>query len=83
MATWRVYILRCGDGSLYTGVTTDLGRRIAAHAAGKGGKYTRARLPVVLAWSAEARSKSAAFRREARIKGWSRAEKLRFLASKK
>ena len=44
------YILRCGDGSLYTGWTNDLDRRVKAHAAGKGGKYTRSRLPVELVW---------------------------------
>ena len=47
---WTVYILRCGDGSLYTGCTNDLSRRLAAHRKGKGAKYTRSRLPVALAY---------------------------------
>jgi len=76
---WRVYILRCGDGTLYTGATNDLPRRLAAHAAGLGARYTRSRLPVALAWSAPARGRSAALRREAALKRLSRAEKLRLI----
>jgi putative endonuclease len=83
MAVWHVYLLRCGDGSLYAGVTTDLRRRVAAHNAGRGAKYTRARLPVRLAWSEPAPSKSAAFRREAAIKALDRREKLRLISAKK
>jgi hypothetical protein len=49
---WHVYLLRCGDGTLYAGATTDLLRRLAAHAGGKGARYTRGRGPLVLAWSA-------------------------------
>lgn len=77
---WRVYILRCGDGTLYTGATNDLARRLSAHAAGRGARYTRSRLPVTLAWSAPARGRSGALRREASIKGLSRAEKLGLVA---
>jgi len=73
---WRVYVLRCGDGSLYTGATNDLERRVGAHACGKGGRYTRSRLPVVLVWSARARDRSAALRREAALKRLTRPEKL-------
>lgn len=76
------YILRCGDGSLYTGWTNDLNRRLRAHAAGKGGKYTRSRLPVTLAWYEEHSGKSAAMRREWEIKQLSREEKLRLVAGK-
>ena len=47
---YLVYILRCGDGSLYTGITNDLSRRLAAHSSGRGAKYTRSRLPVALVW---------------------------------
>jgi putative endonuclease len=77
---WRVYMLRCRDGSLYTGATNDLPRRLAAHAAGRGGRYTRSRLPVVLAWSAPARGRSGALRREAALKRLSRAQKLALIA---
>jgi putative endonuclease len=75
-----VYILRCGDGTLYTGAAKDLARRLAAHAAGKAARYTRGRLPVVLAWSAEAASWGAALVEERRIKGLSRARKLAMIA---
>ncbi len=71
-----MYLLRCCDGSLYAGATSDLARRLAAHARGKGARYTRSRLPVALAWSARAKDRSAALRREAALKRLSRAEKL-------
>ena len=71
-----VYILRCGDGSLYTGWTNDLERRVKAHAAGRGAKYTRARLPVELAYSESLTTRGGAMRREAQIKRFTRAEKL-------
>ncbi len=77
---WSVYILRCADGTLYTGATNDLGRRIEAHAAGRGARYTRSRLPVALAWSEAARGRSGALRREAALKRLSRAEKLGLVA---
>lgn len=74
-----VYILRCGDGSLYTGITTDLSRRLEQHRAGRASRYTRARLPVELVWSREVGSWSAALREERRIKALTRAEKEAFL----
>ncbi len=74
--TYWVYILRCADGTLYTGCTNDLSRRLAAHNAGKGAKYTRSRRPVELVYREEVPDKSAALRREAAIKGLSRGEKL-------
>ena len=77
---WRVYILRCADGSLYTGATNDLARRVATHAGGLGARYTRSRLPVALAWSAPVRGRSGALRREAALKRLSRAEKLLLVA---
>ncbi len=76
MSEYTVYILRCGDGTLYTGCTNDLARRVKTHSAGKGAKYTRARLPVELVYSEPAADKSAALRREAAIKALSRREKL-------
>ena len=72
---WLVYVLRCGDGSLYTGITNDLPKRLVAHAAGKASKYTRSRLPVRLAHTEPVRSKSAALKREAAIKKLSRRRK--------
>ena len=79
MSSWHVYILECADGSLYTGVTTDLSRRLKMHAGGTASKYTRARLPVALRWSARALSRSAALKREAAIKKLSREEKMRLI----
>ena len=70
-----VYLLRCADGSLYGGWTTDLGRRLKAHSSGKGAKYTRARLPVAIAYWEEYPDKRAAMRREWQIKHLTRAEK--------
>ena len=71
-----VYILRCYDGTLYTGYTTDLIRRLEAHQSGKGAKYTRSRRPVELVYQEELTDKSGALQREAAIKKLSRAEKL-------
>ncbi len=79
---WLVYILRCSDGSLYTGITNDLPKRLKAHAAGKASKYTRSRLPVRLAYSEPQRSKSVALKREAAIKRLRRAGKERLVARK-
>ncbi len=70
------YILRCADGTLYTGWTNDLPKRIAAHNAGKGAKYTRSRLPVELVYAEPHADKVAAMRREWRIKRMTREEKL-------
>jgi predicted GIY-YIG superfamily endonuclease len=77
-----VYLLRCSDGSLYTGITNDLPKRLQAHAAGRASKYTRSRLPVRLAYREPQRSKSAALKREAAIKGLRRAEKERLVAKR-
>ena len=77
---WRVYLLACRDGTLYAGATADLARRLSQHAAGKGARYTRSRLPVALAWDEPARDRSAALRREAALKRLSRAEKLVLVA---
>lgn len=70
------YILRCGDGSLYTGWTNDLEKRVAAHSAGTGGKYTRSRLPVELVYFETHENRQEAMRREWAIKHMTRAEKL-------
>ena len=63
-----VYLLRCSDGTLYTGCTNNLDRRLAAHNAGKGTKYTRSRRPVALVYWEQAADRSAALRRESAIK---------------
>ena len=76
-----VYLLRCGDGTLYTGCTNDLRRRLAVHNAGKGGKYTRSRLPVSLVYWESLPDKSSALRRESAIKRLSRAQKLSLIQS--
>ncbi len=70
MSDWFVYVLRCGDGSLYTGITTDVSRRLAEHASGgpRAAKYLRGRGPLELAFSALADSKSAALTMERWIK---------------
>ena len=70
-----VYILRCKDGTLYTGAAKDLPRRLAQHAAGRASRYTRARLPVVLLWSRRVRTWSDALRTEHWIKKLTRLEK--------
>ena len=74
--SYYVYLLRCGDGTLYTGYTDDVERRLAVHQSGKGAKYTRSRLPVELVYSEALPDKSAALRREAAIKKLSREKKL-------
>lgn len=76
MPGWSVYILKCRDGSLYTGITTDIDKRLTAHNAGKGAKYTRARLPAELVWFEKVESESAAKKREAAIKKLPRSGKL-------
>ena len=70
-----VYLLRCADGSLYTGIAKDLEKRLVQHQAGRASRYTRARLPVELVWSREVDSWSAALREELRIKALPRAAK--------
>ncbi len=72
---WFVYLLRCGDGSLYTGITKDISRRCEQHNAGSASRYTRSRLPVVLVYQEPQASQSLALKREATIKAMSRLEK--------
>ncbi len=78
-SSW-VYLLRCRDGSLYCGWTTDVARRLAEHQSGKASRYTRSRLPVELVWSRRMGSRAEALREEHRIKRLPRAQKLRLLA---
>jgi putative endonuclease len=76
---WYIYILECSDGTLYTGITTDVNRRLLEHNSGKGAKYTRARAPVVLRALFEAKNRSEASKEEYRIKKLNRTEKLKLI----
>jgi putative endonuclease len=77
---WVCYLLECADGTLYTGISNDLPRRLGQHARGVASKYTRSRLPVRLRWCQRHRDRSAALRREAAIKRLPRAGKLALAA---
>ncbi len=83
MKSWSVYILRCSDGTLYTGITNDLNKRIESHANGQGSKYTRSRLPVELVHCEQANNRSEATRRELEIKGLSRGDKMKMIGGRK
>ena len=76
---WFLYILRCGDGSLYTGITTDVEARLAQHRAGKGAKYTRGRGPLEVVYTEECEDHSAALKRELAVKALSREDKERMI----
>lgn len=76
-----VYMLRCGDGTLYTGWTNDVQKRLKAHNAGRGGKYTRSRLPVELVYQEYFETKSQALKREIAIKRLRRKKKLALIES--
>jgi putative endonuclease len=71
-----LYILLCSDNTLYTGITNNLPKRLAAHDQGRGAKYVRSRLPVKLIYSEELAGKSEALKREYEIKSWSREQKI-------
>ncbi len=83
MNGWTVYILQCADGTLYTGITNDLKKRLTAHNNGTGAKYTRGRGPVKLLYKETRRTKSAALKREAVIKCLSRIEKIQLAGGRK
>jgi putative endonuclease len=72
---WTVYVIECADGSLYTGITTDLDRRLAAHEAGRGAKYTRGRGPFVVRYTEAHATRGLASKREAAIKALDAAAK--------
>ena len=78
-----VYILRCADGTLYTGITNDLARRFAQHKSGKAAAYTAAHPVKNIAYTEECASRGAALKREAEIKSWDRAKKLALIAGAK
>ena len=77
---WIVYLLRCGDGTLYAGITNDLEARLAAHRSGRGARYTRGRGPLEVVHVEKRRTKGAALRREYALKRMRRADKLRLCA---
>ncbi len=76
---WCVYLLRCADGTLYAGITNDLPRRLAAHARGRGARYTRGRGPFAVVRCERVATRSLALRREHQIKRLRRRDKLAFL----
>jgi len=73
--TWYVYVVECGDGSYYAGITTDLQRRIGMHNAGVASRYTRTRRPVRYRYAEAHRSQSEARKREMELKSWRREQK--------
>ena len=79
--TWYLYILRCGDGTLYTGITTDVEKRLEAHRSGLGAKYTRGRGPLELVYREDCGGHSEALKREWAVKHLSREQKLALIAS--
>jgi len=79
MESWYVYIVRCRDGTLYTGIAIDVEKRIDKHNSGLGAKYTRSRCPVKLVMTEKCKSENEARKREAEIKGWTRIEKDNFI----
>jgi len=81
--SWTVYIVRCANGSLYTGITNKLKERIKAHNSGAGAKYTASFGPVALVWRRKSKDRSSASKLEAGIKKLSRAEKMRFIKAKR
>lgn len=76
---WSIYILKCADGTLYTGITNDPTKRLKQHNSGKGAKYTATRLPVEMVWVEAVASRSEALKREFELKQLTRAEKLQLI----
>lgn len=81
MNMWKLYMLRCGDGSLYTGITVDVPARLEQHRQGKGAKYTRGRGPLELVYEEVCESHSQALKREFEVKSYPRNKKLEMLQS--
>lgn len=80
---WQLYILRCGDGTLYTGIAVDARKRLEMHRSGKGAKYTRGRSPLELVYVEQCQNHPAALRRELEVKKLSRTEKEALIAARK
>ena len=81
-SVWYLYMLRCRDGSLYTGITTDVQRRLEAHRSGKGAKYTRGRGPLTVVYTEQHADRASASRREWEIKHMTREQKLALIGEK-
>ncbi len=79
---WYVYIIECSDGTLYTGITTDVNKRIETHNKGKGAKYTRGRTPVILLVTFTFNTKSLALKEEIRIKKLNKVDKLSLIQAR-
>lgn len=79
---WNLYILRCGDGSLYTGIAVDVERRLQMHRSGKGAKYTRGRGPLELVYREECEDHSGALKRELAVKALTKEEKENLIGKK-
>ncbi len=82
MDNWKLYILRCKDGTLYTGITTDVERRLELHRSGKGAKYTRGRGPLELVYAENCGTHSDALKRELAIKAMERSEKQKLIEAR-
>lgn len=80
---WWVYIVRCRDGTLYTGATNDVEQRVDAHNRGRGARYTRSRRPVRVVWTKRARGRAGALSLEARLKQLTRAQKLSLIGEER
>jgi putative endonuclease len=76
---WKVYLLRCRDGSLYCGITKDVEKRIEKHRSGNGSKYVRSRLPVKVVYTEDGHTRSTALKREHEIKSYSKQKKERLV----
>ena len=76
---YKVYMVECSDGSIYTGITTNVDRRMEQHHKGIGSKYVRARLPLSLQWLSESMDLSSALKMEHHIKSWNREKKLKWI----
>jgi len=82
LVRWYLYILKCSDSTLYTGITNDLSRRLDQHNSGKASRYTRSRLPVRVIYTEGCRNKSSALKKELRIKALTRPEKEEYIKVK-
>lgn len=80
---WSLYILKCSDGTFYTGITTDLERRLKMHQAGKASRYTRTRGPVEMLYSEECGNRSSALIRECEVKEWPKTKKAALIIGEK
>lgn len=78
---YHIYLLECADGSIYTGITNDLKRRLLQHQNGKASRYTRSRGAVKMLYTEKSKNKSAALKREMEIKKWPRVKKLELIKS--